>query len=365
MNRDDERDLRPVSGIGVGRDVDVSAVPTDADESLETAEIRADIEQTRADMSETINALQERLSPSNLKEQAQEQISEVKEQVKEQVREQFHEAKEMVRAATIGRVEDMVQSAGDSVNDARYTVMETIRQNPIPAALVGIGLGWLFMNRRSATPVRYSGRGNVRGVSQYYDDRRPYDYAPGYSSGGMRGQSQGFVGNAVDRVQQTAGNVAGSVTGTASNVAGTVSDTASNVVGAVSDTASNVAGTVSDTASNVASTVSDTASNLADQAQYQAQRLEDRFQHALTTNPLAVGAVALALGTAVGLTLPQTERENELMGEARDTLVDRAQEVASNTFEKVQRVASEVTTEAKETIRETTMEQAREQGLTS
>jgi len=354
MNRDDERDLRPVSGIGVGRDVDVSAVPTDADESLETAEIRADIEQTRADMSETINALQERLSPSNLKEQAQEQISEVKEQVKEQVREQFHEAKEMVRAATIGRVEDMVQSAGDSVNDARYTVMETIRQNPIPAALVGIGLGWLFMNRRSATPIRYSGRGNVRGMSQYYDDRRPYDYAPGYSSGGMRGQSQGFVGNAVDRVQQTAGNVAGSVTGTASNVAGTVSDTASNV-----------ASTVSGTASNVASTVSDTASNLADQAQYQAQRLEDRFQHALTTNPLAVGAVALALGTAVGLTLPQTERENELMGEARDTLVDRAQEVASNTFEKVQRVASEVTTEAKETIRETTMEQAREQGLTS
>jgi len=343
MNRDDERDLRPVSGIGVGRDVDVSAVPTDADESLETAEIRADIEQTRADMSETINALQERLSPSNLKEQAQEQISEVKEQVKEQVREQFYEAKEMVRAATIGRVEDMVQSAGDSVNDARYTVMETIRQNPIPAALVGIGLGWLFMNRRSATPIRYSGRGSVRGMSQYYDDRRPYDYAPGYSSGGMRGQSQGFVGNAVDRVQQTAGNVAGSVTGTASNVAGTVSDTASNV----------------------ASTVSDTASNLADQAQYQAQRLEDRFQHALTTNPLAVGAVALALGTAVGLTLPQTERENELMGEARDTLVDRAQEVASNTFEKVQRVASEVTTEAKETIRETTMEQAREQGLTS
>jgi len=324
MNRDDERDLRPVSGIGVGRDVDVSAVPTDADESLETAEIRADIEQTRADMSETINALQERLSPSNLKEQAQEQISEVKEQVKEQVREQFHEAKEMVRAATIGRVEDMVQSAGDSVNDARYTVMETIRQNPIPAALVGIGLGWLFMNRRSATPIRYSGRGNVRGVSQYYDDRRPYDYAPGYSSGGMRGQSQGFVGNAVDRVQQTAGDVAGSVTGTASNVAGTVSDTASNV----------------------ASTVSDTASNLADQAQYQAQRLEDRFQQQLGENPLVVGAVALALGAALGLAVPTTEKEDQLMGEARDTLFERATEAAAQTaaqgMDKVQQAAGQV-----------------------
>jgi len=384
MNRNDELDVRPVGRTDVGSDVEITAVPTYVDETPETAEIRADIEQTRAEMSETIEALQERLSPSAIKEQAQEQFHDVKEQVKEQVREQFYEAKEMVRAATIGRVENMVQSASDNVNDARYTVMETIRANPIPAALVGIGLSWLYMNRRS-TPVRYSGRGGVRG-GEYYGNRGDYNvrydegrssYGPQYYEG-QRYNAQSFEGQRgfgyssgsssqgiVDRAQQTAGNVASSVTGTASNVASSVSDTAGNVVNTVTDTAGNIVSSVSDTASNVASSVSDTASNLAYQAQYRAQRVEDRFEQTLRTNPLAVGAATLALGAAVGLALPQTQRENQLMGETRENLVDRAQEVASDTFEKVQRVATEVTSEVKETAKEVTKEQAREQGLTS
>ena len=54
--------------------------------------------------------------------------------------------------------------------------------------------------------------------------------------------------------------------------------------------------------------------------------------------PLAIGAVALALGTAVGLAVPQTA-ENEWMGEARDTLVDKAQSVSQDAIEKVQQVA--------------------------
>ncbi len=321
----------------------------DLEHDVETAEIRANIEQTRADMSETINAIQERLNPTHLKEQA-----------KEQVREQFEEAKEMVREATIGRVEHMVQHASDTVNDARYTMMDTIRENPIPAALVGLGLGWLFMNRSTRTPVRYSGRGSVRGVQTYtndrqgyYDDRRGYydnqrgyvgtqgayyDNRQGYNNPGMMDQGRQAVGNTIDRAQSTVSNVAGSV----------------------SDTASNIAGTVSDTASNIAGSVSDTASYLTDQAQYQAQRVEDRFQDSLQTNPLAVGAIAIALGTAVGLALPQTQRENEWMGEARDTLIDRAQEVAQNTMEKVQRVASEVTNDTTQSIKE----QSREHGLT-
>ena len=370
MNRDEQRDLRiddddavviretevTVISAGDASRRDVSAEDVSAED--DTAEIRANIEHTRAEMSETINALQDRLSPTNIKEQA-----------KEQVREQFYEAKEMVRDATIGRVENMMHSAGDTVNDARNTMMETIRQNPIPAALVGIGLGWLFMNRQSTSSqrVQISGRGSIRGGQQYYggqqqyggqqyyDDRRGYDnnYRPDYYAdqrGGGMYQGQGTGGGTMDRARSAA-----------SNVAGSVSDSASNVASTVSSTASNVASSVSDTASNVASSVSDTASNFADQAQYQARRVEDRFETTLRTNPLAVGAIALALGTAVGLALPQTERENELMGETRDNLVERAQEVASDTMERVQRVAGEVATEAKHTAQE----QAREQGLSS
>lgn len=367
MNRDEQRDLSTQDPDAViVRETEVVIVPGDADMTTddtattdETAVIRADIDQTRADMSETINALTERLSPTNIKEQA-----------KEQVKEQYYEAKEMVREATIGRVENMVSNASDTVTDAGSSVMETIRQNPIPAALVGVGLGWLFMNRRSSTSsrtTRYSGRGGVRGERPYYEDRPYYQERPYYEGQRSYGYNTGSYGDQresggmMQQGRQAVGNVASSVTDRASNVASSVSDTASSVASTVSDRASSVASTVSDTASTVASTVSDTASNVVDQAQYQAQRVEDRFENTLQDNPLALGAIAIALGTAVGLALPQTERENQLMGEARDTLVERAQEVASDTFDKVQRVAGEVASDATQTAQE----QAREQGLTS
>jgi len=366
MNRNEQRDMsaEDVDAVIV-RETEVVIVPGDTDTAADdtttddTAEIRADIEQTRAEMSETINALTERLSPTNIKEQAQEQLQEVKEHVKEQVKEQYYEAKEMVREATIGRVENMVHNASDTVTDAGSSVLDTIRQNPIPAALIGLGLSWLYMNRRSSSssrPVRYSGRGNVRGDRPYYEDRPYYQERPYYEGQRSYGYDTGTYGG-----QRDSGGMLHQGQQAVSNAASSVADRASNVASSVSGTASNVASTVSDTAGNVASTVSDTASNVVDQAQYQVQRVEDRLENMLQDNPLALGALTIALGTAVGLALPQTQRENQLMGEARDTLVERAQEVASDTFDKVQRVAGEVATGAQETVQE----QAREQGLTA
>jgi ABC-type sulfate transport system permease component len=43
----------------------------------------------------------------------------------------------------------MVHSAQDTVRSTRNTVVDTIVENPIPAALAGIGLAWLFMSARS------------------------------------------------------------------------------------------------------------------------------------------------------------------------------------------------------------------------
>jgi len=309
----------------------------------DTTEIRAEIEETRAEMSETIEAIQERLSPQHLKEQA-----------KDQVREQFQEVKATVREATIGKAEDMVRNVGDTLDDARYGLMETIRQNPFPAALVGVGLGWLFMNRRSAPSRRYSRSYDqhryYQGTQPHYGDQQGYTgrvntYADSY---GSNWADQGAKGT-LHRVQETAGNVANR----AQETVGTIADRTQETVG-------NVVSQAQETASTVASQTQEAVGYIADQAQYQAQRVEDRFQRALQENPLAVGAVALAIGTAVGFSLPQTERENELLGEARDSLIDRAQEVAQDTLEKVQQVAGDVMDQAQTTAKE----KAKERGLT-
>jgi len=362
MGQGPDQVTRGVSYTGDRYDADTASfgasdIPTTDAPGEDTAEIRADIEQTRAEMSETIDAIAERLNPTNIKEQ-----------VKEQVVEQAREVRDNVREATIGRAEDMVRNASETVTEARYTLMETIRQNPIPAALTGIGLGWLWMNRRSSPSNRrgqsfdrygYSSSGpSYQGGGSY----RAYDY------GGGGSQDQGRVGQVVDRAQ----DMAGQARYTASSAVGQARDTAGNAVSQVADTAGNAVSQVADTAANVASQAQDTAGRVVDQvqetaeqayyrAQYQAQRLEDRFQQSLRTNPLGVGAVALALGAAAGLALPETQRENQLLGETRDRLVERATDVAQGTMEKVQQVAGQVTQEAQSTAKEA----ARDQGLTS
>jgi len=54
------------------------------------------------------------------------------------------------------------------------------------------------------------------------------------------------------------------------------------------------------------------------------QTVRSRYHTVRQDNPLALGACALAVGLAIGLTLPSTEREDELMGESRDSLMDQA-----------------------------------------
>jgi hypothetical protein len=44
--------------------------------------------------------------------------------------------------------------------------------------------------------------------------------------------------------------------------------------------------------------------------------------------------VAATLGIAVGLIIPETDRENRLMGETRDALADRAKGAAQDAVDK-------------------------------
>jgi ElaB/YqjD/DUF883 family membrane-anchored ribosome-binding protein len=264
----------------IDRDPDVLRDDTEVDEVAAT---RAEIERTRADMSETVDAIQERLSPENLKEQA----------------------KDRVKEATVGRA----QEAGSGI-------VETIRANPLPAALTGIGLGWLLVSaRRSASgQTRYRGRAY------------PYDYPPRYegrattTSGGTSVPSPGeALGRARDRVDESATQA-------------------------------------QDRASEAASQAQDRVSNLTHQARYQARRASGGFERMVRENPLAMGALAVGAGAALGLAIPQSTQEHEVMGEARDTFVEKAQEKAQDAQQRVGRVAQEAQSAAKE--------EASNQGLT-
>jgi hypothetical protein len=86
-----------------------------------TREIRAEIEQTREDMSDTVNAIQDRLHPSALASTA---------------------------------VDSLKNAAQDRVRDiADSDTVQSIKSNPLPTAMIGIGvmgLAWLAFGRRGA-----------------------------------------------------------------------------------------------------------------------------------------------------------------------------------------------------------------------
>ena len=293
------------------------AAPTGEDDD-DTEELQEQIARTRADMSETIDEIQERLNPQRIGEQVREQV----------------------RGATIGKAEQMVSDVTDSAREVSGGFLETIRDNPVPAALAALGLGWLWLKRPSGDSggprrMRSGGYDSYRayGGDRYRDD----GYRPGshdYQTGSEQASPADAARRMGRRAQDAAGQAAGAVQGAAGQAAGAVQQAAGQA--------------------------QDTAQRLGSQVQSGAQRARYGLEDALYESPLGVGAIALAVGVAVGLAAPSTDLENQVMGEARDNVVQRAQETAQETLHKAQHVAQQTAEATKETVKQ----EARKGGLT-
>lgn len=94
-----------------------------------------------------------------------------------------------------------------------------------------------------------------------------------------------------------------------------------------------------------------------------AEAARDAYQHVLEDNPLILGACAMIAGLAIGLLIPSTQREDEMMGAQRDNLLDQARAIVDNArqaavstlrsgSENVKAHLSEATESAKETLNE-------------
>jgi ElaB/YqjD/DUF883 family membrane-anchored ribosome-binding protein len=291
------------------------------DEEGEATQIRSGIEETRSDLSETIEALQAKLDPSRIAEQ-------VKNQIRDKATEAYDTAKNAVKEATIGKAEkimssvgeavtDMTGRAGTAVSETSSSVVQYIRDNPVPFALLGMGLGMLAMNKRPTQQVSYGGSGNVP----------PNAYGGSGSSGS----------SLTDRARDAVSEVADTARGAATSVADSARAAAERTTGVVTSAASSVR----DAAGNAIDATRRQLHDVSGQTRQGARVASDRFKSTLQDNPMALGFAALAAGALVGLSLPTTRVEGEYMGEARDRLVDQAKSVAEDAVGKVQRVTEE------------------------
>jgi len=139
---------------------------SDADEtddvSATTEAIKTDIEETRVQLSGTIDEIQERLSPTRL----------------------MNETKETVRDATVGKVTSMMSNAGRSAEG----LADRIREHPVSAALIGAGAWWL-LNKLPASERGTSSYAHRYG--NFGTDRRgryeAYEGPEGYGRYGSEG----------------------------------------------------------------------------------------------------------------------------------------------------------------------------------
>jgi ElaB/YqjD/DUF883 family membrane-anchored ribosome-binding protein len=305
----------------------VTSTNEDADVGgQEAAQIRSGIEQTRSDLSETIDALQEKLDPTRIAEQ-------VKEQIKEKATDAYETAKDAITEATIGRAEKIMSNvsetvtnaterAGTAVKDTSSSVVQYIRDNPVPFALIGIGAGILALSTRRR-------------------EQSPYDRGRNIESGSYGRSATGEWRTNESSLTDRARDVVTGVADTAREAAGNVADTARAAAERAKTAASSAATSVRDAATTAGGTTRQQLNYVSDQARQGARVASDRFQTTLQDNPMALGVAALAAGALVGLTLPNTRVENEYMGQARDRLVDQAKSVTSEAVEKVQRVTGE------------------------
>ncbi|HEY0674067.1 MAG TPA: DUF3618 domain-containing protein [Longimicrobiales bacterium] len=304
-----------------------------------TAFLRAEIRETRERMSETLDELSDRLNPNRLKAQV----------------------KANIREATVGRVENMARNAADRVNETGHGMIDRIRENPIPAALIGIGLGWLMFGgrRRNDSTMwerSYVSGGEWNGTTGYVGDlsattpRLMQDDA-----GGGMGSTISEEPGVVDRVKERVSEIGETVLDTAGDVTSSARERVYDVREKVSDVADRAGSTVGD----VAGRARHVASNVRYGARDRLHSATERFDTTLNENPVAIGVVAMAVGMAAGLAIPESRREREMMGPYRDQLVDRVRDTVDDTRERVQHVAERVVEETKDVAREA----ARDEGL--
>ncbi len=252
-------------------------------------EIRDEIDRTRYDMDLTVRELRDRLSGENMANRF------------------YGSARELISDPSV--------------------IVDHIQRNPLPTAVTLVGLGWLFFRstehedldrwagekkasmgrslRRSAHRLRERGSDMAHDASESIRHKKDQLMSKGHE------KYEGFTEQAGEKGAD-----------------------------------------YSERISEWGHDVGERAGRQAHHAQVRlrgtARSTGDRFSQLFQDNPLGIGALAFALGSAIALTLPRTRTEDELMGESRDQLLEEARRRGEQAIDKTKEVTGAAVEAAKE-----------------
>ncbi|WP_299869905.1 DUF3618 domain-containing protein [uncultured Roseobacter sp.] len=322
-------------------------------ETRSPKEIEREIEEQRSDLTSNLEDLQDKFS-----------IDTVVRQISDQFRE---------HGGDMGR-----------------SISNQVKANPIPLALTGIGLAWLMFGSASQPqPRRYASvdDGDDRYSSTEHEFRRTREarglpYTPPTTYGTDRSASApSWARNdddnspsMGDRLSSGAAAVKDTAAGATQSAKDGLARAGTSMGGAASSTKSAVddaAQSAKQGLSSAASRIAEGTENLTEEgrkrviaARQKAVEMRrsaagsmsqgtDAAADFYDQQPLVVGALALAVGAALGGALPRTKAEDDFMGAQSDDLIDQAERIFEEEKAKALSVADTVKEEAKDIAAET------------
>jgi hypothetical protein len=217
---------------------------------------------------------------------------------------------------TLGQmVDEATHYFGTSgVSRAAGNLGAQVRDNPLPLALVGLGLAWL-MSGKGRPHVRSSADGGYR--SRAYDGpdaAASYGGQPGEEAD-ENGDGASLFGGMQERFDDASGRM-----GEAADAARSALGSAADRVGDTAHTLWNSGRAGAGSGGRMGARAYDTAVHRGEEAY---AGLRNGFLDLLEREPLAIGALGVAVGAAIGAMLPSTRTEDRYLGEARDDLLER------------------------------------------
>ncbi len=286
-------------------------------EPRSSTEIESDIRQTRGRMDATLDEIGNRLSARSL----------------------------LNSALDWWESRSTATRSGGAAKDTYETIAKRVKENPIPALLVGAGVAWMIIDATTGDDEKTgvdTGANLSKGIRSGGAPSSPSEYLnePGDSSDSRPGVAESVKGKLED-AKQSVTEVAGA---------------AKEKVSALGEAANEAAVDVSRRAQKAYQEGRSTTLKIGRSIESGYHSSAEQLENAMEEYPLAVGIGFAALGALIGVLLPRTRREDELLGEHSDELVKATKEKGQELLERGKVVA--------ERVAESALEETKQQGLT-
>ncbi len=304
---------------------------TQTQERRSSREIQQDIRGTRDDLDQTLDSLNDRLSPRSL----------------------IH--------GLMDWFESRDKSSSQALSRRPKQIARFVRDNPVPSLLAGVGVAWLIAESQSDDDE--PDLDGFTGEHASDNGRVVRDYARDAGRPGGASAESGFAMTPPRSGSDTSGDEGNSMTDKVKDRLGEASDAMSSAASATGDRLSDAWDQVAEQGSRASSSIKRRAASgrrsagrASDQLQRGYANAEVRIKQAVDDYPLGFGAGFVGLGLLAGLLLPRSEAEDEWFGESADDIKDAVTDKGEDLLERGKEVAGRVADEA--------TDEAGRQGLT-